>query len=88
VFPLKDEGVILAVQGDKSREKEVVKVFEDSIRQFVNLKSYVTDVGNSQSGQESTFVTRMLSNVLLPGVTGALILFWLAKVKKARAKAA
>ena len=41
VFPLADEGVNVVVQGQKSREKEVVRVFDSCIQQFINLKPYV-----------------------------------------------
>ena len=40
-FPLTDEGIIVFVQGQKSRESEVVKVFDSCVREFVNLKPYI-----------------------------------------------
>ncbi len=88
VFPLIDEGVIVVVQGQKSREKEVLKVFDDTIRQFANLKPYVPVKLGAMAGEESHSFVQTLFNVLLPVITGAIILFWIAKVRKAKSKAA
>jgi hypothetical protein len=86
VFPLADEGVVVRVQGQKSREKEVVKVFDSCIRQFVNLKPYVAVSGNAKSGDIAHKILQVLTNVLLVVVTGAIVLFWIARVRKARFK--
>lgn len=89
MIPIKDEGVIVVVQGIKSREKEVVKVFDDSVQQFVNLKPYATVVGPAQSGEEkASLVQKLIANVLLPVTTGAIVVFWIAKVRKAKRLAA
>lgn len=86
IFPLTDEGIVLVVQGLKSREKEVLKVFENCIQKFVNLKPYVTVAASAQSGEDTHSVAQVLANILLPVVTGALVLFWFAKVRKAKSK--
>jgi hypothetical protein len=87
VFPLADEGIVVRVRGQKSREKEVVKVFDSCIRQFVNMKPYVAVSGNAVSGGVAHNLLQVLTNILLPVVTGALVLFWIARVRKARLKA-
>jgi hypothetical protein len=89
IFPLKGEGVIVCVQGLKSREKEVVKVFDDSVRQFVNFKPYITVVASPLGAAEKqSLVQKLLANVLLPAATGALVIFWIARVRKAKKMAA
>jgi hypothetical protein len=86
VFPLVGEGVILVVQGKKDREKEVVKVFDNCIRQFVNMKPYsaVSAIG---VGEETHSIFQVAANVFFPVVTGAIVIFWIMKVRKARSKA-
>jgi len=86
VFPLADEGIVVRVRGQKSREKEVVKVFDNCIRQFVNTKPYVPVLGDATSGGVVQKILHVLTNVLLPVVTGAIVLFWIARVRKARFK--
>jgi hypothetical protein len=87
VFPLRDEGVIVVVQGQKNREKEVRKVFDDAVRQFVNLKPYIPVKPSAMAGEESHSFVQMLFNILLPVISGAIILFWITKVRKAKSKA-
>src|SRR5205823_60392 len=87
VFPLNDDGINLVVQGQKSREKEVARVFDNCIQQFVNLKPYVAVAANGQPIEEINALERVLANVVLPVVTGAIALIWIMKVRKARSKA-
>jgi hypothetical protein len=86
VFPLADDGILVRVRGQKSREKEVTKVFDNCIRQFVNMKPYVPVSGDATSGGVVQKLLQVLTNVLLPLVTGAIVLFWIARVRKARFK--
>jgi hypothetical protein len=88
VFPLADEGVNIVVQGQKSREREVARVFDNCIQQFVNLKPYVAVTANGQPVDEAHPIERLFSNVLLPVVTSAIVAFWIIRVRKARSKAA
>jgi hypothetical protein len=88
VFPLTDEGVNVVVQGQKSREREVARVFDSCIQQFINIKPYVAVDTNGQPVEQAQAFDRLLSNVLLPVVTGAVVVFWIIRVRKARAKAA
>jgi hypothetical protein len=88
VFPLKDEGVMLLVQGLKSREDEVAKVFDDTVRKFVNLKPYVTVVSGPMATDEGYSVFQVIANVLLPVATGVIVLVLFMKARKARAKTA
>jgi len=85
VFPLKDEGIIVTVQGLKKREKEIAKVFDDTVRQFVNLKPYSKVVASvTLEDEDKSIVHKLLANFLLPVATGALVVFWIAKVRKAK----
>jgi hypothetical protein len=88
VFPLTDEGVNIVVQGQKSREKEVARIFDNCIQQFVNLKPYVAVTADGQPVEQAHSIDRVLANVLLPVVTSAVVVFWIIRVRKARSKAA
>jgi hypothetical protein len=87
VFPLTDEGVNVVVHGQKSREKEVAKVFDSCVQQFINLKPYVAVAANGLPVEQAHPIDRLLSNVLLPVVTSAVVIFWIIRVRKARSKA-
>jgi|tagenome__1003787_1003787.scaffolds.fasta_scaffold20542375_2 hypothetical protein len=87
VFPLNDDGINLIVQGQKEREKDVARVFDNCVQQFVNLKPYVAVAANGQPVEVHT-MERILANVVLPVVTGAIALIWIVKVRKARSRAA
>jgi hypothetical protein len=88
VFPVADEGVNVVVRGQKSREREVARVFDNCVGQFINLKPYVAVTANGQPVDEAHPIERLLSNVLLPVVTSAIVAFWIIRVRKARSKAA
>jgi hypothetical protein len=88
VFPIVDEAVNLVVQGQKSREKEVARVFDSCVGQFVNLKPYVAVTADGQLVEQVPPIERLLANVLLPVVTSAVVAFWIIRVRKARSKAA
>jgi hypothetical protein len=88
VFPITGEGVNVVVQGPKSRERDVVRVFDSCVGQFVNLKPYVAVTADGQPVADTSAIDRLLSNVLLPVVTSAVIAFLIYRVRKARSKAA
>jgi hypothetical protein len=88
VFPLADEGVNLVVHGQKSRAKEVARVFDNCVQQFVNLKPYVAVTANGQPVDEAHPIERLFSNVLLPVVTSAVVAFVIFRIRKARSRAA
>ena len=88
VFPLTDEGINVVVQGQKSREKEVARVFDSCVQQFINLKPYVAVTADGQPVEQTHAIDRLISNVLLPVVTGAVVVFWIVRLRKARSKAA
>jgi hypothetical protein len=87
VFPITGDGVNLVVEGQKSREKEVARVFDNCVQQFVNLKPYVAVGANGQSVEQPHPIERVFANVVLPVVTGAIALIWIVRVRKARLKA-
>jgi hypothetical protein len=88
VFPLRDEGVNVVVQGQKSREKEVARVFDSCVQQFINLKPYVAVGADGQPVEQANTIDRLISNVLLPVVTGVVVIFFLVRIRKAHSKAA
>lgn len=88
VFPINDDGINLIVQGQKSREKEVARVFDNCVQQFVNLRPYVAVGANGQPIEQVHTTERVLANVVLPVVTLAIALIWIVKLRKARSKAA
>jgi hypothetical protein len=88
VFPLADEGINVVVQGQKSREKEVVRVFDGCVQQFINLKQYVAVTAEGQPAEQVGGIERLISNVLLPVVTGIVVLFFLVRIRKGQSKAA
>jgi hypothetical protein len=87
VFPLRDEGVNVVVQGQKSREREVARVFDSCIQQFINLKPYVAVGADGQPIEQASSIDRLISNVLLPVLTGVVVIFFLVRVRKRRSKA-
>jgi len=86
VFPLKDEGVNVVVEGQKSREKEVARVFDSCIQQFVNLKPYVAIGADGRPVEQTSTADRLISNVVLPVVTGTVVIFFLVRIRKKRSK--
>jgi hypothetical protein len=88
VFPLADQGVNVVVEGQKTREKEVARIFDSCVQQFINLKPYVAVTADGQPIKQNHPIDRLISNVLLPVVTGAVIVFVIVRVRKARSKAA
>src|SRR3954470_10237138 len=71
VFPLVDDGIMVFAQGEKSRDKEIVRIFDSCIRQFVNLNPYaaVTEDGQLVEGTHS--IGQVLETVFLPAVSVA-----------------
>jgi hypothetical protein len=88
VFPLKDEGVAVVVQGLKDREDEVVKVFDDAVRKFANLKPYSTVVNSPMATDEGYSIFQVVANILLPVATCVIVIVLFMKARKVRAKAA
>jgi hypothetical protein len=85
VFPLVDIGIIINVQGPKKREPEVVQVFGEAFRGFVNTKPAAA-VSARLSGGISSSIVEMLINVLVPVAMGALIVFWAVRIRKSRSR--
>jgi hypothetical protein len=87
IFPLSGEGIIVSVQGLKSRDTEVTKVFDDSVQKFVNLKPYAAVVAGPMA-TEGHSIVQILINLLLPVATVAIVLLLFMKARKARTQAA
>jgi hypothetical protein len=84
VFPLKGEAITFKVKGPQSRDQEVVKVLDDSIQSFVNLKPYV--VGVTQADPGTTTVFTILFEYLLPAAIAALIIIWMLRLQNSSVK--
>jgi hypothetical protein len=85
-FPLKDEAVQILVQGPTSREPEVLKVFEESVQSFANLKPYIVRVERVQPGRATHAVTQFVLKILPPTAIGALLIFWFVRIRNSQAK--
>jgi hypothetical protein len=88
VFPLADEGINVVVQGQKSRDKEVARVFDSCVQQFINMKHYVAVTAEGQPTEQVDAIDRLISNVVLPVVTGIVVIFFLVRLRKTRSKVA
>jgi hypothetical protein len=84
VFPLKGEAITFKVKGPQSRDQEVVKVLDDSIQSFVNLKPYV--VGVEQADPGTTTVLTILFEYLLPAAIAALVIIWMLRLQNSSVK--
>jgi hypothetical protein len=88
IFPLTGEGILLNVQGLKDRETEVMKVFDDSVQKFVNLKPYATVVANPMASEEGHSIVQTLINLSLSAATVAIAFLLFAKARKGRTQTA
>ena len=84
VFPLKGEAITFIVKGPQNRDQEVVKVLDDSIQSFVNLKPYI--VGVEQVDPGTTTVFTILFEYLLPAVIAALVIIWILRLQNTSVK--
>ena len=84
VFPLKGEAITFKVKGPQSRDQEVVKVLDDSIQSFVNLKPYIVGVEQADSGTTTVFT--ILFEYLLPAAIAALVIIWMLRLQNSSVK--
>ena len=84
VFPLKGEAITLKIKGPQTRDPEVVKVLDDSIQSFVNLKPYIVGVKSVDPG--ATTVLTILFEYLLPAVIAALVIIWMLRLQNSSVK--
>lgn len=84
VFPLKGEAITFKVKGPQNRDQEVVKVLDDSIQSFVNLKPYIVGVEQADSGATTVFT--ILFEYLLPAAIAALVIIWMLRLQNSSVK--
>jgi hypothetical protein len=85
-FPLRDDAIQIRVQGPKSREGEISKVFDQSIQSFVNLKPYIVSVERVEPGIATRAVTRLLSLLVIPCILVLMLAFFVVRIRKSQAR--
>jgi len=87
IFPLKEEAVHLIVQGSKTREDEVLRVFEESVQSLVNLRPYVVSIERTKPGKVTHAVIDFVFGIVLPIAISILTLGLLVRFGNSQAKA-
>jgi hypothetical protein len=85
-IPLKDEAVQIRVQGPKSREEEILRVFNESVRGFVNTKTYVVKSEAVRPGKATHAIMQFIGAIVAPCITVAIIILFLILARHSKSK--